>query len=162
MSPEILAAIITGLVGLASLVSGAFFTYLGYRERRDNALREAVFRELALFGGGVQKRNIGLSMIGHFWGQMPELEGLFVRLLTNQGIYIVAKDEPVEPHEFSNMERIIRLLESVPKIKSEYDPFYDELIEELKKRNKEGRSGSRMTAEVLDDWIGRLEFRKKR
>jgi hypothetical protein len=160
MTPQEAAAIISGLFGLAGIASAAFIAYLGYRERKQNAIREAIFREFSRFGGGRQERNIGVSVIGHFWNQLPELEGVFVRLLTNQGVFIVAEGNPDKAHEFSNMERIIKLLESVPKSKIEYASFYKELIDELEGINKKQAFGVRVTSAVVDDWINRLKNRK--
>ncbi len=160
MTPQEAAAIISGLFGLAGIASAAFIAYLGYRERQRNAIREAVFREFSRFGGGRQERNIGVSVIGHYWDQLPELEGVFVRLLTNQGVYIVTEGDPERAHEFSNMARIIKLLESVPKSKSGYDSFYKELIVELEERRKKQAFGGRLTSTVVDDWIDRLKNRK--
>jgi L-arabinose isomerase len=53
------------------------------------------------------------SALGHYWHDVPRLEGLFVRLLTGQGVYIIAEGNPEEAHEYVNLERIVRLLHSV-------------------------------------------------
>jgi hypothetical protein len=155
MSPQEIAAIIAGLFGLAGVASTALIAYFGYLERKRNSLLDTVLRELSRFGGGRQERNIGVSVIGHYWSQLPELEGVFVRLLTNQGIYIIAEGDPDKAHEFSNLQRIIQLLASVPSSRTEYEEFYGELVAQLTARRGIA-SGGRITDEVLDDWIHRL------
>jgi len=159
MSPQETAAIIAGLFGLVGVISTVVIACLGYFERKRNSLLDAVLRELSRFAGGRQERNIGVSIVGHFWGQVPELEGVFVRLLTNQGIYIIAEGDPEKAHEFSNMERIVWLLASVPKSKTEYDQFYKELIDQLTAR-KAMPPGTRVTYAVIDNWVDRLTKRR--
>jgi hypothetical protein len=158
MTPQEAAAIIAGLFGLAGVASTALIAYLGYLERKRNSLIDTVLRELSRFGGGRQERNIGVSVIGHFWRQVPELEGIFVRLLTNQGIYIIAEGDAEKAHEFSNLERIVELLASVSKSKTEYDQFYNELIEQLSLRRLRPE-GTRVTHQAIDRWTGRLTRR---
>jgi hypothetical protein len=155
MSPEIVAAIIGATVGLAGIMAASIQAYLSYRERQQNALNENISRALERFVGGRQERNVGISMIGHYWHQAPHLEGVFVRLLTNQGIYIIAEGDPEKAHEFNNMERIVRLLASIPASQIEYDQYYRDLTEQLRARRSEP-DGNRVTHAVIDDWIHRL------
>jgi hypothetical protein len=109
------------------------------------------------FVGGIQQRNVGISVIGHYWSKLPELQGVFVRLLTGQGIYIVAKGDAEKAHEYCNLERIVRVLESVPKVKTEHDRYFQDLIDELEARKNS--PGERVTKEKLDEWIRRLTNR---
>ena len=127
------AALIAGLFGIVGILFGAIQALLGYLERRQQANLDAVFRALSQFEGGIQKRNVGISMLGHFWKQFPDYEGLFVRILTNQAIYVAAHGELDKAHELSNMTRIVDLLEPV-KHKTEYKPFIAELVGELTKK----------------------------
>jgi hypothetical protein len=150
MTPEIIAAIIGAVVGGAGLV-------FGYIERRRRTSDEYILNSLDRFVGGIQERNVGISVIGHYWSKLPKLEGVFVRLLTGQGIYIVAEGDAEKAHEFCNLERIVRLLESVPKGEIKHDRFFGDLIDELEARRNS--PGPRVTKEKLDEWIQRLTNR---
>jgi hypothetical protein len=155
------AALITGLLGFVGIAAAAFQAFLGYLERRRQAALDAIFRELGQFTGGIQKRNVGISMLGHYWNQFPSQEGLFVRILTNQTVYVAAHGELDKAHEFSNMTRMVELLEPV-KNRPNYKPFIQEAIDELKRKKvalpqkSVAPSGTRLTQEAVQDWIDKL------
>ena len=155
------AALVAGAFGLVGVTMAGVQNYLSYLERRDQVVRDLVFRELGRFKGGIQERNIGISVIGSYWSSLPDLQGMFVRVLTNQGIYIAVEGQLDKPHEYSNMTRIVELLESV-RDEREYNPFLKEMVEELSTKSKQVPSkaqapaGTRATREVFDQWIKRL------
>lgn len=160
-SPEERAALITGLLGFVGIAAAAFQAFLGYLERRRQATLDAIFRELSQFTGGIQKRNVGISMLGHYWNEFPSQEGLFVRILTNQVIYVAAHGGLDKAHEFSNMTRMVELLEPVKK-RPNYEPYIKEAIDELKRKKVVLPQKSavppetRLTQEAVQEWIDKL------
>ena len=171
MRSEIIAAIIAATVGIAGLATGVIQAVIASRERKEarkqEALDEYIITALPRFCGGRQERNAGISVIGHYWHDVPRLEGLFVRLLTGQGVYIIAEGDPEKAHEYVNLERIVRLLHSVPRSTSKYAGEFSDLVTELKRHratvaaeekadpNKERR----VTVKQINDWIDRLTNR---
>jgi hypothetical protein len=155
------AALIAGAFGLAGVTTAGFQNYLSYLERREQAVREHIFRELGRLTGGRQERNIGISVIGNYWTRLPDLQGLFVRVLANQAIFVATEGDLNKPHEYSNMTRMVDLLERARE-RSDYSPFFEELVQELEtKRAKvpsrsQAHSGTRATKEEFDKWIERL------
>jgi hypothetical protein len=168
MKPEVIAAIIAATVGIAGLATGVIQAVIASRERREErkqeALDEYIINALPRFCGGSQERNAGISVIGHYWHDVPRLEGLFVRLLTGQGVYIIAEGSPEKAHEYVILERLVRLLHSVLKSTSKYDLEFNELVTELKRQRAKVDSEEkanpnkdrRVTVKQIDDWIERL------
>lgn len=172
MAAEIIAAIIAGTVGIAGLLTGVIQAVIASRERseerKQETLDEYIINALPRFCGGRQQRNAGISVIGHYWHGVPRLEGLFVRLLTNQGVYIIAEGKPEKAHEYVNLERIVRLLHSVPKSTSDYEMEFADLVTELKRKRArvaaeeqaDPNKDRRVTVKQIDDWMDRLTNRK--
>jgi L-arabinose isomerase len=171
MTPEIIPAIIAATVGIAGLATSVIQAVIASRERREErkqeALDEYIINALPRFCGGRQERNAGISVIGHYWHDVPRLEGLFVRLLTGQGVYIIAEGNLEKAHEYVNLERIVRLLHSVLKSTSKYDMEFTDLVTELKRQRTkvaaeekaDPNKDRRVTAKQIDDWIERLTNR---
>jgi hypothetical protein len=148
------AARIAGGFALIGLTVGWAQSVLSDRARRRQAVKDTVFRELELFEGGIQRRNIGISVVGHYWPELTELRGIFVRVLTNQAIYIVAHGSLDKAHELSNLKRIMTLLSEVRREQG-YRDYLVEVVDALEK-GKADRRLPKDTQALLGGWIQEL------
>ncbi|QDT94826.1 hypothetical protein [Gimesia aquarii] len=135
MDAKIIAAIIGASVGVLGLFFAGFQQWLGYKERSQQHRDNAIFQAFQWFEGGTQKRNIGISIIEGLWHESPHLRGIFVPLLINQAIYLIAEKPNHPAHEKNNLDRIIELLSTIRKDRQRSGLSYRRLEEVMKSKS---------------------------
>jgi len=121
---------VLGVAGSILLALGGVIGYLlnrywaardrdiGRRERKlagkdaERAkLRDVLYESLKWFEGGTQNRSIGIAVVRTSWELHPEFHKLWIEVLANQVIYLLAAQEPKDrPHENENLRRIMETL----------------------------------------------------
>lgn len=129
---DLLTSFVTMGVAIAGVGFGAYQLWQRRRAERREDLNRFVLNAIEHMTGGIQERNIGISVIAHEWHDAPHLRGLFVRVLTNQAIFVAHHGNLKRAHEMSNLRRIIDLLARASESDRQcFDEFYQELIREL-------------------------------
>jgi hypothetical protein len=117
--------VVTFLVAALGWLVAAFQAWMGYLERRELDRNKHIFDGLQYFTGKTQPRNVGIAVIEGYWATAPELRPLFVPLLANQAVYLLAQSDEETAHEADNLRRIIRRLLSLTA--AERVPFAEHL-----------------------------------
>jgi hypothetical protein len=139
-------------------------------EERDRAQREAeaererarrdayLFQAFRYFTGHTQPRNVGISIIEGFWQEAPDLRGVYIPLLVNQAVYLLAGSKQRKaPHERNNLDRMMELLTDPGSPRARFPEHYKTLAKTVKAK-KEGQvaGGVEVDADTLDRWLERL------
>lgn len=75
------------------------------------SLREALVASLRWFEGGTQSRSIGISVVLASWDDFPDLQGIWLGVLSNQAVYLLTESrQRRKPHEITNLRRIMDVL----------------------------------------------------
>jgi hypothetical protein len=128
-------------------------------EERDRAQREAeaererarrdayLFQAFRYFTGHTQPRNVGISIIEGFWQEAPDLRGVYIPLLVNQAVYLLA----------GSKQRKVELLTDPGSPRARFPEHYKTLAKTVKAK-KEGQvaGGVEVDADTLDRWLERL------
>ena len=156
MEPQVVGALIAATVGF---VIAGLQLVLGFLERRRTKRDENIFYALQYFDGGSQRRSIGIAIVEGYWTETPHLKTIYVPLLVNQAIYLISEaKQAAAKHEINNLDRIITLLEDVPKREPKFSPHYGRLLQVLEARKGTASDkGVQVAEEVIDDWIRRLQ-----
>ncbi|MDQ6900106.1 MAG: hypothetical protein M3072_11460 [Candidatus Dormibacteraeota bacterium] len=172
LSSEVKAAVMGGSVaGIVSILLAVF----GIVERQSTRREDHVVQALAYFGGHSQPRNIGISVIEGFCTLTPALQDLFIPLLVNQTMFLLAESGQHDaPHEVDNLERIVGLLIDAATPRQHFMPNYERLLKVMNERYQQtiaqrpaaagGGDGSKhkgleVDAATLQQWIN--EFGRK-
>jgi hypothetical protein len=121
------------VLGIAGSILAAFGVVVGYflsrhfadrdrdlsmRERSLAAkeadrvkLRDVLYESLKWFEGRTQNRSIGIAVVRTSWDTHPEFHALWIEVLANQVIYLLAAQKPKERrHELENLRRMVDIL----------------------------------------------------
>jgi len=106
------------LAALGAIIAFFLTRYWVTRDRKlaaENAdkakLRDVLYQSLRWFEGGTQNRSIGIAVVQTSWETHPEFQKLWIEVLANQVIYLLAAQEPKDrPHEYENLRRMLDIL----------------------------------------------------
>jgi hypothetical protein len=134
--PSVLGPIAVGVVSALSGFAVAFYTVKANRASQSESRREGLIADgLKWFEGGSQGRSIGIAVIEANWRSVSMFRPLWVGVLVNQAVYLLAESRQGNAaHETENLRRISRLLNLDPTL---IGPHHRESIDRaLKVRNK--------------------------
>lgn len=109
-----------GAVGVLGGITGILIQRLWQRRDEERAAQRAerdrlqahVLDSLKWFGGGTQKRSIGIAVIEGSWATFPYLQPTWISVLANQAVYLLAQAKKLadDALEQENLRRIMALL----------------------------------------------------
>jgi|GEM_PF-5205744 len=81
-------------------------------EDADRAkLRDILYESLKWFQGGTQNRSIGIAVVRTSWEMYPTFRNLWIEVLANQVIYLLAaQEQKPREHEQENLRRMMDIL----------------------------------------------------
>lgn len=139
-------------------IFAALQALLGHLERKCVRRDQHIFEALQWFGGGTQKRNIGISIVEGHWEEVSHLGRVLVTLLVNQAIYLLTHSkEGASSHEYNNLQRIMRLLLDSVNLKDHFPMQYKDFLAAVEMRYSEkAHGGIDVSPQELESWKKRL------
>jgi hypothetical protein len=122
------------------------------KEASRDRLRDILYESLQWFEKGSQKRSIGISIVDASWSLFPEFQSIWLAVLANQAVYLLAvSKQNDDAHEIANLRRIMRVL---VREKAHLDPMALQTVSETldKKTQKKITSGLSIEDADLAAW----------
>jgi hypothetical protein len=133
------------LVAIVALV-------IGYRERKQGREEERLGQTLDYFGGGSQKRSIGIALIEGIWVNKPRHHDVIVPLVANQIVYLLLSTESVDAHNERNLVRLFMILKSIPNLNEKYWDRRCDVADAIFRKLEGEKKGIPVTSVTLNIW----------
>jgi len=122
------------------------------QEASRDRLRDILYESLRWFEKGTQRRSIGISVVEASWELFPEFRAVWLAVLANQAVYLLAVSKQKEKvHEVANLVRIMQL---VVRHKSSVDSVALQVLRDALRDKVAGRitEGLSMDGKILNEW----------
>lgn len=130
---------------------------LGYRERRQSREEERLAQTLEYFGGGSQRRSIGIALIEGLWVSNPRHHDVIVPLIANQVVYLLLSTESVDAHNERNLVRLFRILKSIPNLRERYGLAWGDVANAIYEKQQGAKKGIPLSSVTLNIWMKTLD-----
>jgi hypothetical protein len=99
------------IVALGGLAATAFSVW----RQNQNHKSELIQSSFSWLAGDTQDRNIGIAVAEHFWAKEPKYHDTWLRLFTNQAVYLLADqfDRKAQDHKRASQDVLQRLDEEL-------------------------------------------------
>lgn len=129
---------------------------LGYRERRQSREEERLAQTLEYFGGGSQRRSIGIALIEGLWLNNPRHHDVIVPLVANQVVYLLLSTESVDAHNERNLVRLFTILKSIRNLRERYGLAWGDVANAIYEKQQGVKKGVPLSSVTLDIWAKTL------
>jgi|SRR5919205_2066914 hypothetical protein len=129
---------------------------VGYLERRQAREDDRLGQTLDYFGGGSQRRSIGISLIEGLWIKKPRHHDVIVPLVANQIVYLLLSTESVDAHNERNLVRLFMILKSVPNFRDRYATSWGDVADAIHRKLEGEPKGIPITKPTLNAWMKTL------
>jgi hypothetical protein len=133
------------LVAIAALI-------INYRERKQAREEDRLGKTLDYFGGGSQRRSIGIALIEGLWTNNPKHHDVIVPLVANQIVYLLLSTESLDAHNERNLVRLITIFKSVPNLREKYSYPWGDVMNALYLKLDGEKKGIEMPPTTLRLW----------
>ena len=125
---------------------------IGYLERRSAREEDRLGKTLDYFGGGSQKRSIGISLLEGVWAKNPRYFSILVPLVANQIVYLLLSTESHDAHNERNLVRLVAILKSVPQLREKYHDRWADVCDAIHKKYEGVPKGIPVSKPTLKLW----------
>ena len=125
---------------------------IGYSERRQAREEERLAQTLEYFGGGSQRRSIGIALIEGLWVNNPRHHDVIVPLVANQIVYLLLSTESVDAHNERNLIRLFMILKSIPNLSERYELAWGDVANAIYEKKQGAKKGMHLSSGTLDAW----------
>jgi len=129
---------------------------LGYRERRQSREEERLAQTLDYFGGGSQRRSIGIALIEGLWANNSRHHDVIVPLVANQIVYLLLSTESLDAHNERNLVRLFMILKSIPKLRERYNLAWGDVANAIYEKQHGAQKGIKLSSGTLNVWMTTL------
>ena len=129
---------------------------IGYRERKQSREEERLGQTLDYFGGGSQKRSIGIALIEGLWVKNPRHHDVIVPPVANQIVYLLLSTESLDAHNERNLIRLFMIFKSIPNLRERYDLPWGDVADAINKKLEGEPKGIALTPSTLNAWMKAL------
>ena len=129
---------------------------IGYRERKQSREEERLGQTLDYFGGGSQKRSIGIALIEGLWVKNPRHHDVIVPLVANQIVYLLLSTESLDAHNERNLIRLFMIFKSIPNLRERYDLPWGDVANAIYEKQHGAKKGIPLSSGTLDIWMKTL------
>lgn len=126
---------------------------LGYRERKQAREEERLAQTLDYFGGGSQRRSIGIALLEGLWVNKPRHHDVIVPLVANQIVYLLLSTESADAHNERNLVRLFTILKSVPNLNEKYWNRRCDVADAIYRKLEGEKKGIPVSTPTLNSWI---------
>ena len=126
-------------------------------------MRDILYESLQWFEGGTQKRSIGIAVVKTSWKTFEEFRSLWLEVLVNQSIYLLAaQDPPGKPHEHENLRRMMEIIikEKILLDSESNKILCETLADKLQSRIEKGLELTPKLKKSLGNWQKELDLIK--
>jgi hypothetical protein len=134
------------LVAIVTLV-------LGYRERKQAREEERLARTRDYFGGGSQRRSIGIALIEGLWLDKPISHDVIVPLVASQLVYLLLSTESLDAHNERNLVRLFIIFKSIPNLNQRYWDRRCDVADAITRKLEGGEKGIPVSSVTLKLWM---------
>ena len=150
------ANVLKWIIACGGWLVAIFLAYLGYAERRATQKADMLFKTVAYFEGGTQKRSIGIALVEGLLRKNSEHIAVLVPLLSNQFVYLLLHPAVKDSvHEERNLVRLYHLLKQIPSLcaQQEHHDSWCEVGDAINRWLDGERSGLRVSEPTLKLWL---------
>lgn len=126
---------------------------IGYSERRQAREEERLGRTLDYFGGGSQKRSIGIALIEGLWVKNAQHHDVIVPLVANQLVYLLLSTESIDAHNERNLVRLFMIFKSIPNLNEKYWDRRCDVADAITQRLEGVKRGIPVSSVTLKMWM---------
>lgn len=130
---------------------------IGYRERKQTREEERLAQTLECFGGGSQRRSIGIALLEGLWLSKPNTHDVIVPLIANQIVYLLLSTDSVDAHNERNLVRLFMIFKAIPNLKEKYWDRRCDVADAITQKLEDGKRGIPVTSVTLKLWLKALE-----
>jgi hypothetical protein len=126
---------------------------IGYRERTQAREEERLAQTLEYFGGGSQRRSIGIALLEGLWLNKPQTHDVIVPLIANQIVYLLLSTDSVDAHNERNLVRLFMLFKAIPNLNAEYWDRRCDVADAINRKLEDGKRGIPVSSVTLKLWL---------
>ena len=126
---------------------------LGYRERRQSREEERLAQTLEYFGGGSQRRSIGIALIEGLWASNSRHHNVIVPLIANQIVYLLLSTTSIDAHNERNLVRLFMIFKSIPMLRERYHLAVGDVSNAIYQKQHGAKKGIPLSSATLDIWM---------
>lgn len=131
-----------------------FLAYLGYQERKEQQKADLLLKTVAYFGGGSQKRSVGIALVEGLLHKDSRHVRVLIPLLANQFVYLLLHPNVKDSvHEERNLIRLFSLIRDTPRLQEEHHHSWCEVGNAIGRRLEGEESGICISEQTLRSWL---------
>ena len=129
---------------------------IGYRERKQSREEERLAQTLEYFGGGSQRRSIGIALLEGLWLDKPKTHDVIVPLVANQIVYLLLSTDSIDAHNERNLLRLFTIFKVIPNLNDKYWDRRCDVADAITQKLENGKGGIPITSVTLKLWLKAL------